>query len=335
VRRGQRFDQLAAVLPDPAGCQGAASHDADEADHPVRCGCGGRAERGAAGQGGWAEAAAGLAAARGHHGGAGERGLPGRLGAAGQGGPPDRGDRAADRGCRRGDADQGPRPQPRGRPAGCWRRPGRSPRRPGSGWPARCPAGRPGGSACTSRTLARSPKAVSAKPVEFGDKAQVTDNDDGIIADYAAGQGNPTDGPQLAPAVERVIKRAGRKPATVTADRSYGEQSIEDDRHGPGVRHVVIPRKGKPGKTRQAAERRPAFRRAVKWRTGSEGRISTLKRGYGWERTRLDGTKGARTWAGHGVLAHNPGQDQRASRLTGQPAPRPLRGTVTFSGRSR
>ena len=143
------------------------------------------------------------------------------------------------------------------------------------------------------------------KPVEFGYKAQVTDNDDGIIAGYAVEQGNPADGPQLAPAVQRVIKLTGKKPATVTADRSYGEKAIEDDLHGLGVRHVVIPRKGKPGKARQAAERRPAFRRAVKWRTGSEGRISTLKRGYGWDRTRLDGTEGARTWAGHGVLAHN------------------------------
>jgi IS5 family transposase len=50
---------------------------------------------------------------------------------------------------------------------------------------------------------------------------------------------------------------------------------------------------------------RPTPRRAVKWRTGSEGRISTLKRGYGWDRTRLDGTDGARTWAGYGILAHN------------------------------
>jgi transposase, IS5 family len=56
---------------------------------------------------------------------------------------------------------------------------------------------------------------------------------------------------------------------------------------------------------RQAAERRPAFRRAVKWRTGSEGRISTLKRGYGWDRTRLDAIQGARTWTGYRVLAHN------------------------------
>jgi transposase, IS5 family len=148
-------------------------------------------------------------------------------------------------------------------------------------------------------------KGRLGKPVEFGYKAQVTDNDDGVILDHALEQGNPADGPQLAPAVARVIKRTGKKPRTGTADRSYGEKSIEDDLHALGVRHVVIPRKGKPGKARQAAERRPAFRRAVKWRTGSEGRISTLKRGYGWDRTRLDGTGGARTWTGYGVLAHN------------------------------
>ncbi len=148
-------------------------------------------------------------------------------------------------------------------------------------------------------------KGRLGKPVEFGYKAQVTDNDDGVVVDYAVEQGNPADGPQLAPAVKRVTGRTGKKPRTVTADRGYGEKSIEDDLHGLGVRHVVIPRKGRPGKARQAAERRPAFRRTVKWRTGSEGRISTLKRQYGWDRTRLDGTYGARTWTGYGILAHN------------------------------
>ncbi len=43
----------------------------------------------------------------------------------------------------------------------------------------------------------------------------------------------------------------------------------------------------------------------MKWRTGSEGRISSLKRGYGWDRTRLDGTEGARIWTGQGVFAQN------------------------------
>jgi len=84
-----------------------------------------------------------------------------------------------------------------------------------------------------------------------------------------------------------------------------GEKSVDDALHDIGVRHVVIPRKGKPGKARQAEEHRPAFRKTVKWRTGSEGRISSLKRGYGWDRTRLDGTEGARIWTGQGVFAHN------------------------------
>jgi len=30
-----------------------------------------------------------------------------------------------------------------------------------------------------------------------------------------------------------------------------------------------------------------------------------LKRGYGWDRSRIDTTEGARIWVGHGVLAHN------------------------------
>ena len=148
-------------------------------------------------------------------------------------------------------------------------------------------------------------KGSLGKPVQFGYKAQVTDNDDGIVLDHALEQGNPADAPQLAPAVARVIKRTGRKPRTVTADRGYGEKPSTTTCTKWASALVVIPRKGKPGKARQAAEHRPAFRRTVKWRTGSEGRISTLKRQYGWDRTRLDGPEGARTWTGHGILAHN------------------------------
>ena len=148
-------------------------------------------------------------------------------------------------------------------------------------------------------------KGRLGKPVEFGHKAQVCDNEDGIVLDHDVLPGNPADAPRLKPSVERVIRRTGQKPRTVTADRGYGEQAIEDDLHQLGIRHVVIPRKGRPSKARQAVERRPAFRRTVKWRTGCEGRISHLKRNYGWDRSMIDSTEGARTWTGHGVLAHN------------------------------
>ena len=125
------------------------------------------------------------------------------------------------------------------------------------------------------------------------------------MLDHTVEMGNPADAPQLAPAVERVTKRTGRAPRTVTADRGYGEKRVDDALHDLGVRTVVIPRKGKPSQARRDQEHRPSFRRTIKWRTGSEGRISTLKRGYGWNRSCIDGTEGTRIWTGHGVLAHN------------------------------
>jgi IS5 family transposase len=148
-------------------------------------------------------------------------------------------------------------------------------------------------------------KGRLGRPVEFGYKGQVLDNDDGVVLDHTLDEGNPPDAPQLAPAVARVIARTGRCPRAVTADRGYGEARVDNELHDLGVRTAVIPRKGRPGKARQAAEHRPAFRKVIKWRTGCEGRISSLKRGYGWDRTRLDGLDGARIWTGQAVLAHN------------------------------
>ena len=143
------------------------------------------------------------------------------------------------------------------------------------------------------------------RPVEFGYKAQVADNDDGVILDYRAGRGAVPDGPQLAPAIERVSRRAGRVPQAVTADRGYGQPAVERDLRELGVQTIAIPRHAKTSSARKAIEHSRGFHRLVKWRTGSEGRISYLKRGYGLDRTRLDRRQGAAIWCGHGAFAHN------------------------------
>jgi transposase, IS5 family len=148
-------------------------------------------------------------------------------------------------------------------------------------------------------------KGRLGKPVEFGYKAQIVDNVDGVVLDHTVEIGNPADAPQLAPAIERITRRTGRPPGAVTADRGYGQASVERDLHELGVRIVAIPRMSKPGAARREFEHRRAFRDKVKWRTGSEGRINHLKRSYGWNRTELTGIKGARTWCGHGVFVHN------------------------------
>jgi IS5 family transposase len=148
-------------------------------------------------------------------------------------------------------------------------------------------------------------KGRLGKPVEFGYKAQIVDNADGVILDHSVEVGNPHDAAQLAPAIERITHRIGRPPRAVTADRGYGLASVEHDLHQLGVRSVAIPRQNRPSAARRAIEHRRAFRNKIKWRTGSEGRINHLKRSYGWNRTHLTGINGARTWCGHGVFAHN------------------------------
>jgi IS5 family transposase len=148
-------------------------------------------------------------------------------------------------------------------------------------------------------------KGRLGKPVEFGYKAQIVDNADGVILDHTIEIGNPPDTAQLAPAIARITARAGRPPRAVTADRGYGDASVERDLYGLGVRSVAIPRRSKPSAARREFEHRRAFRNKIKWRTGSEGRINHLKRSYGWNRTELTGIDGARTWCGHGVFAHN------------------------------
>lgn len=148
-------------------------------------------------------------------------------------------------------------------------------------------------------------KGRIGRPVEFGYKAQVVDNPDGIVCDYTVMVGNPPDAPLLVPAIGRVIARTHKPPGAVTADRGYGEARVEREVAELGVARVAIPRKGRAGLARQAVERARPFRRLVKWRTGCEGRISQLKHRFGWARTQLDGLQGAQLWCGLGVLAHN------------------------------
>src|SRR3954469_19944530 len=81
-------------------------------------------------------------------------------------------------------------------------------------------------------------KGRLGRPVEFGYKAQVLDNADGVVVDHPDEQGKraPPPRPRPAPAVERVIAPTGRTPRTVTADRGYGEAAVDDALHDLGVK---------------------------------------------------------------------------------------------------
>lgn len=62
-------------------------------------------------------------------------------------------------------------------------------------------------------------KGRLGKPVEFGYKAQVIDNDDGVVLDHTVERGNPADAPQLGPrsAGSSAAPAAARAPSPPTA----------------------------------------------------------------------------------------------------------------------
>ena len=94
-------------------------------------------------------------------------------------------------------------------------------------------------------------KGRLGKPVEFGYKGQIVDNDDGIVVDHQMHAENPADAPQLAPAIQRIKARTGRAPRTVTAG-----PWLRRSGHRPGIdrawcSHRRHSRKGRPGLARQ------------------------------------------------------------------------------------
>ena len=73
----------------------------------------------------------------------------------------------------------------------------------------------------------------------------------------------------------------------------------------PGERRMALPRRGRLSSARRAHQQQPWFRRAMRWRTGCEGRVSALKRRHGLARCRYRGMQGMERWVGLGVIANN------------------------------
>jgi IS5 family transposase len=72
-----------------------------------------------------------------------------------------------------------------------------------------------------------------------------------------------------------------------------------------GAKRIAIPNRSTRSAERKRLQKKRWFRNAQKWRTGSEGRISLLKRRHGLDRCRYKGQRGMQRWVGLGVIADN------------------------------
>jgi transposase, IS5 family len=148
-------------------------------------------------------------------------------------------------------------------------------------------------------------KGKPGQSTQFGYTLLLAEEERGFIADHQLQRGNPSDAPQLVPAVQRVMAVTGRPPGTVVGDRGFGTAANDQALAALGVKRVGLQRNGTPGKARLAWERTRRFKRMRNWRVGIEARISHLKRSFGLRRTRLRRLGGARTWVGLGIFAYN------------------------------
>jgi Transposase domain (DUF772)/Transposase DDE domain len=148
-------------------------------------------------------------------------------------------------------------------------------------------------------------KGKKAKPTEFGNLITIQEAEHQIIAAYAIHDGRPADRTLWVPALERHQQIFGRAPFLATADRGFSSAANEREATTRGVRRVVLPHPGRKTTARRAYEHQQWFRRGRRWRVGSEGRISVLKRRHGLRRCRYRGLDGMHRWVGLGVIADN------------------------------
>ena len=150
-------------------------------------------------------------------------------------------------------------------------------------------------------------KGKAGKPTEFGSVHQIAEitphtrkGARGFVLPPATAPGNPGE-EKLLPATIAELERLGLKPAEVAVDGGFPVRSTSAAFESLEPERLFI-----AGKRSTAAGASKRTRdRLASYRTGSEGRISHLKRDYGLRRSRLRGEQGTKTWVGWSALAYN------------------------------
>jgi IS5 family transposase len=147
-------------------------------------------------------------------------------------------------------------------------------------------------------------KGKLGTPNQFGYVAQlaeVTANTRrgarGYVLPAATAPGNPGEN-RLLPQTAAELDRLGLRPREVALDGGFLPGPTTQTLAGLAPTRTFISGRAEPGSRRTR-------RRLARYRTGCEGRISHLKRGYGLRRSRLKGDQGQRIWTGWAILAYN------------------------------
>jgi transposase, IS5 family len=148
-------------------------------------------------------------------------------------------------------------------------------------------------------------KGKPGKPNEFGKMVKLQEAENQIVVDYEVYAQRPEDSQLLIAAIETHRAKLGRAPRLVAADAGFYSAKNAAVAKEMGVKRVCIPNRSTKSPERKREQKKRWFRNGQKWRTGSEGRISVVKRRHGLDRCRYKGLVGMNRWVGLGVIADN------------------------------
>jgi len=148
-------------------------------------------------------------------------------------------------------------------------------------------------------------KGKAGKPTEFGKLVKIQEAENQIVTHYEVFEERPSDSALLTPSIERHIEQFGHAPHLAAADAGFFSAANESQAEELGVKRVAVPSQSTKSPQRKQRQKKRWFKKAQKWRTGCEGRISVLKRRHGLNRSRYKGTDGMRRHVGLGVISDN------------------------------
>lgn len=148
-------------------------------------------------------------------------------------------------------------------------------------------------------------KGKASKPTEFGKMVKIQEAENQVVIDFEVYDQKPSDSDLLIPSIETHQERMGRIPDLAAADAGFYSAKNVAEAEKMGVKRVSVPNRSTKSPARRQYQKQRWFKKGQKWRTGSEGRISVLKRRHGLRRSLYKKAAGMKRWVGLGVIGDN------------------------------
>jgi IS5 family transposase len=148
-------------------------------------------------------------------------------------------------------------------------------------------------------------RGKAGKPIEFGHKILIAQTGEKYIHHYQVMERQISDKDLLIPAIESHKALFGDYPDVLSTDKGFYESMQQLNSLEGKIAVVSIAKKGRRNQAEYEREHTEAFVDAQRFRAGSEGSISVLKRAFKLGRCNFKGFKNYAASVGFAVLCHN------------------------------